>query len=105
MRPLVASLYFFLNLFFFKKDYQLETATLNPCYISLLVFVVKKKVTEACPAVRLQAYLGWTFACFFNYTKSWCFNRRELLDPIATINGQYSVTKQCLLEYKIHGFS
>lgn len=43
MRPLVASLYFFLNLFFFfKKDYQLETATLNPCYISLLVFLVKK---------------------------------------------------------------
>ena len=41
----------------------------------------------------------------FNYTKSWCFNRRELLDPIATINRQYSVTKQCLLEYKIRCFS
>lgn len=52
MRPLVASLFFFL-VFIFKKDYQLETATVNPCYISLLVFLVKKKVTEACPAVRL----------------------------------------------------
>ena len=84
MRPLVASLLFFLIFFFFfKKDYQLETATVNPCYISLLVFLVKKKVTEACPAVRLQEYIWLDICLLFNYTKSWCFNRRELLDPIA----------------------
>lgn len=53
-----------------------------------------------------SAGVSWLDLCLlFNYTKSWCFNRRELLDPIATINGQYSVTKQCLLEDKIHGFS
>lgn len=83
MRPLVASLLFFLIFFFFfKKDYQLETATVNPCYISLLVFLVKKKSLKH--ALQCVCSFIWLDTCLlFNYTKSWCFNRRELLDPIA----------------------
>ena len=50
--------------------------------------------------------LSWLDICLlFHCTKSWCFNRRELLDPIEAKIGQYSLTKQCLLEYKIHAFA
>ena len=82
MRPLVTSLFFFLIFLFLRRTYQLETATVNSCYISLLVFLVKKKSLKH--ALQCVCSFIWLDTCLlFNYTKSWCFNRRELLDPIA----------------------